>query len=58
MSGMKKDLFIIEFIKSGPVRLLFFLIILIIIGVEIKRCNARKVQMKEDVLYIQPKSKV
>jgi hypothetical protein len=55
---MKKDIFIIEFINSGPFRLLLILIIVIVLGVHITKCNARKVQMKEDVLYIQPKSKV
>ncbi len=56
--GMKKDLFIIELIKSGPVRLLLILILFIFIGVHVTKCKARKVQMKEDVLYIHPKPKV
>jgi hypothetical protein len=58
MSEMKKDLFVVEFIKSGPFRLLLLLIMIIVIGVHVSKCKARKVQMKEDVLYIQPKSKV
>jgi hypothetical protein len=57
MIEMKKDIFIIELIKSGPFRLLLILIMLIVIGVHVSKCKARKVQMKEDVLYIHPKSK-
>ena len=55
---MKQDIFIIELIKSGPFRLLLILIILILVGVTISKCKERKVQMKEDVLYIHPKPKV
>ena len=55
---MKQDIFIIELIKSGPFRLLLILIILILMGVTISKCKERKVQMKEDVLYIHPKPKV
>jgi len=55
---MKKDLFIIELIKSGPFRILMVLVLLIVIGVTISKCKEKKVRMKEDVLYIHPKSKV
>ncbi len=55
---MKKDLFIIELIKSGPFRLLIILILIIVMGVTISKCRERKVQMKEDVIYIHPKPKV
>jgi hypothetical protein len=59
MSGtMKKDIFIIELIKSGPFRILLFLIMFILMGVYISKCREKQVQMKEDVLYIHPKSKV
>jgi len=56
---MKKDYFIIDLITSFPFKLLVLLILLIIAGVTISKCREkRKVQqMKEDVLYIQPKSK-
>jgi hypothetical protein len=55
---MKKDLFIFELIKSGPFRILMVLVLLIVSGVVISKCKEKKVQMKEDVLYVQPKSKV
>jgi hypothetical protein len=55
---MKKDLFIIELIKSGPFRLLIILILFIVMGVTISKCRERKVQMKEDVIYVHPKPKV
>jgi hypothetical protein len=55
---MKKDLFIVELIKSGPFRILMIFVILIVIGVGISKCKEKKVQMKEDVLYIHPKPKV
>jgi len=55
---MKNDLFIIELIKSGPFRLLIILILLIFMGVAISKCKERKVQMKEDVIYVHPKPKV
>jgi hypothetical protein len=54
---MKKDLFILELIKSGPFRILMVLVLLIVIGVTISKCKEKKVQMKEDVLYVQPKAK-
>jgi hypothetical protein len=55
---MKNDLFIIELIKSGPFRLLIILILFIVMGVTISKCRERKVQMKEDVIYIHPRPKV
>jgi hypothetical protein len=55
---MKKDLFIIELIKSGPFRLLLILVIFILVGVGISKCKEKKVQMKEDILYVHPKPKV
>ncbi len=54
---MKKDYFIIEFIKSGPFILLLVLAILILIGILISNHRERTVQMKEDVLYIAPSPK-
>jgi hypothetical protein len=54
---MKKDLFIIELLSSFPVKALIFLVLLIVMGVSISKCREKKVQMKEDVLYIHPKPK-
>lgn len=54
---MKKDYFIIEFIKSGPFILLLILAILILAGILISNHHEKAVQMKEDVLYIAPKPK-
>jgi hypothetical protein len=56
---MKKDSFIIEFLTSFPMKVLIILILFILAGVTISKCKEKKVeQMKEDVLYIQPKPKV
>jgi uncharacterized membrane protein len=55
---MKKDFFIIELIKSFPFKVLILLILFIVLGVTISKCREKKVQMKEDVLYIHPKPKV
>lgn len=56
---MKKDLFIIEFLTSFPIKVLIILVLIIVTGVTISKCKEKKVQqMKEDVLYIQPKPKV
>ena len=55
---MKKDIFLFELIKSAPVRILVIIVLIILSGVYISKCNERKVQMKEDVLYIHPKPKV
>ncbi|HOK25680.1 MAG TPA: hypothetical protein PLX87_04050 [Bacteroidales bacterium] len=57
---MKKDWFILELIRSLPFKILVFLVLFIFSGVYISKCKERqkKVQMKEDVLYIHPKPKV
>ena len=55
---MKKDLFILELIKSFPFKVLVILVLFIVAGVAISKCKEKKVQMKEDVLYIHPKPKV
>ncbi|MDQ1296408.1 MAG: hypothetical protein QG611_386 [Bacteroidota bacterium] len=52
---MKKDLFIIELIKSPPFKILIILALLILLGVFISNRKDRAVKMKEDVLYVQPK---
>jgi hypothetical protein len=54
---MKKDYFILEFIKSGPFILLLILAILILAGILIYNYHEKAVQMKEDILYIAPKPK-
>jgi hypothetical protein len=55
---MKKDSFLIELLKSFPFKVLIFLVLLIVTGVGISKCKEKKVQqMKEEVLYIQPKPK-
>jgi hypothetical protein len=55
---MKKDFFILELIKSFPFKVLVLLVLFIVMGVTISKCREKKVQMKEDVLYIHPKPKV
>lgn len=54
---MKKDIFIIELIKSFPFKVFIFLVFIILMGVTISKCKDKKVQMKEDILYIHPKPK-
>lgn len=53
---MKKDYFILELIKSPPFLLLIILALLILLGIVISNHNENTVQMKEDVLYVAPKS--
>jgi hypothetical protein len=55
---MKRDIFIFELIKSVPFRILMTIVFIIVVAAYISKCNERKVQMKEDVLYIHPKPKV
>jgi hypothetical protein len=52
---MKKDSFLLEFLKSGPFLLLLILAILIILGIVISNHHKEVVRMKEKVLYITPK---
>lgn len=54
---MKKDYFFLELIKSGPFMLLVILALLILLGLAISNHHKNIVQMKEDVLYVAPKSK-
>ena len=56
---MKRDYFIIELLRSFPFKVLLILVLFIVAGVTISKCNEqKKVQhLKEDVLYIQPKPK-
>ena len=55
---MKQDAFLFDLIKSGPFKAFIILLLLIAMGVYISKCQERKVQMKEDVIYIHPKPKV
>ena len=52
---MKKDLFIIELIKSPPFKIFIVLVLLVILGIIIANHKEKVVEMKEDVLYIAPK---
>ena len=56
---MKKDYFIIELLKSFPVKVLIVLVLIILSGVTISKCREEKKvqQLREDVLYLQPKPK-
>lgn len=52
---MKKNSFLLEFIKSFPFRVFVFFVLIILIAVFVNRCNEKKVQMEEDILYIHPR---
>jgi hypothetical protein len=52
---MKKDYFILELLKSGPVRLLLILGFLITLGIIIANRRKDAVQLKENVIYVAPK---
>jgi hypothetical protein len=54
---MKKNYFILEFIKSGPFITLLVIAILILLGIVISNRHYNRVQMKEDVMYVAPKPK-
>ena len=54
---MKKDSFILELVRSTPFKMFLILAILITIGVILANRKEKKVHMKEDVLYIQPRPK-
>jgi hypothetical protein len=54
---MKKDFFLLEFIKSGPFRLLIILAFLILLGIVISNHHKAVVRMRENVLYVTPKPK-
>ena len=52
---MKKDSFLLEFIKSGPFILLLIIAVLIVLGIVITNHHRAAVKMKEDILYVVPK---
>ena len=51
---MKRNMFIVELIKSPPFLIFIILAMLITIGVLIANHHEKVVKMKEDVLYIAP----
>jgi hypothetical protein len=53
---MNKNSFLVELIKSGPFKILIIVILLIILGVVISNRRKETIQMKEDVLYLPPKT--
>jgi hypothetical protein len=53
---MKKNYFFLELIKSGPFMLLIILALLILLGIMISNRDKDTVKMKEDVLYVVPKT--
>lgn len=52
----KKDNFIPELFKSGPFILLIFLALLIFLGMYLSNRQKDAVYMKEEIMYISPKS--
>jgi hypothetical protein len=52
---MKKDSFLLEFIKSGPFLSLLVVAIVILMGILITNHHRATVKMRENVLYVQPK---
>lgn len=51
---MKKDSFLIEFLKSGPFILLMIIALAVILGVVIANHHRAVVKMRENVLYVAP----
>jgi hypothetical protein len=52
---MKRNLFIVELVKSPPFLIFIILALLITIGVVLAGRREKAVKMKEDILYIAPK---
>jgi hypothetical protein len=52
---MKRNSFIIELIKSPPFIFFIILATVIVLGLVYAQHRQRVIQMKEDILYIQPK---
>lgn len=52
---MKRNSFFLELIKSGPFIFFIILATVIILGVVIAKHREKVIEMKEDVLYIQPR---
>jgi hypothetical protein len=54
---MKKDSFLLEFLKSGPFLLLIIIAVAVLVGVIITNHHREVVKMKENVLYVAPETK-
>jgi len=54
---MKKNSYIMEFIKSGQFLLLLILAILIFLGIAFSNRKKNVVKMKEEVIYVSPSPK-
>lgn len=54
---MKKESFVLEFLKSGPFLLILILALMILLGFAVFDKHKDIVKMKEDVLYIAPEPK-
>jgi hypothetical protein len=54
---MKKDSFLLEFVKSGPFLLLLILAVMILLGIVIANHHRETVKMRENVLYVSPNPK-
>ena len=52
---MKKNYFVLEFIKSGPFLLLLVIAIAILLGILISNHHKETVKMKENIMYVAPK---
>ena len=53
---MNKNSFLVELIKSGPFKILIIIALLIILGVVLLNRKEKAMQLKEDVLYLPPKT--
>lgn len=53
---MRRNHFIVELVKSPPFLIFIILALLITIGVVVANRKEKIVQMKENVLYVAPKS--
>jgi hypothetical protein len=52
---MKRNSFIVELIKSPPFIFFVVLVTIIVLGVVYAQHRQKVIQMKEEILYIQPK---
>jgi cell division protein FtsL len=52
---MKKDSFLLEFLKSGPFLLLIIIALAVTLGVVITNHHRAVVKMRENVIYVTPK---
>jgi hypothetical protein len=54
---MKKDSFLLEFLKSGPFLLLIIIAFAVTLGVVIANHHRAVVKMRENVIYVTPNPK-